>query len=265
MQGILCDIKRFAVHDGPGIRTTLFFKGCPLQCAWCHNPESIDPRPLVSDKKIIVDGCVFTETEQIGEIYHTNALMKILKREEIFMQDSQGGITFSGGEPMRQIDFLEDMLISCAAEGYHTSVDTSGQAPWANFERILPLTQLFLFDLKHVDSEKHEAYTGIPNTLILSNLSRLLDAGAKVRIRVPVIPGFNYSEKEQKDIANYIASLKGNIEQVDLLPFHAIAAHKYKRFGISNRMAGVASLHEDDLHGMVDMYNAYGLKTSIGG
>ncbi|MFB6318649.1 glycyl-radical enzyme activating protein [Saccharicrinis sp. FJH54] len=265
MSGIIYDIKRFAVHDGPGIRTTVFFKGCPLRCAWCHNPESIDPRPLVSDKKIIVDGCVMNETEETGRTWTTEEVMRVLEREAVFMEESGGGVTFSGGEPLQQTGFLEDLLIHSKKEGYHTVVDTSGQTAWSNFERILPMTDLFLFDLKHVDSAKHEAFTGIPNRLILKNLENLAANGKRIRIRVPVIPGFNYSAEEQEKIASHIKKFNGSVEQVDLLPFHAIAAHKYKRFGIGNRMEGIKSLYEEDLTDIVGIYTKAGILTTIGG
>lgn len=265
MQGIIYDIKRFAVHDGPGIRTTLFFKGCPLKCIWCHNPESIDPKPTVSVKKIIVDGCTIKEKEETGRKYTTEELIDILKREQIFMQESGGGVTFSGGEPTMQTRFLEDLLLKCKNEGMHTAVDTSGQTSWNNLERIMPMTDLFLYDLKHTDNEKHEEFTGVPNFKVLKNLNNLLYEGAKVRIRVPVIPGFNYNKNDQMAIGSYIKQLKGDVEQVDLLPYHAIAGHKYKRFKIDNRMSGVDSLMEEDLAGIVEIYRQLGLKTTIGG
>jgi len=265
MRGIIYDIKRFAVHDGPGIRTTIFFKGCPLRCAWCHNPESIDPRPLVSDKKIIVDGCIMNETEETGKTWTTEDVMKVLEREAVFMDESKGGVTFSGGEPMMQIDFLEDLLIHSKKEGYHTVIDTSGQTAWSNFERVIPMTDLFLFDLKHVDSVRHEEFTGVPNKHLLKNLDKLAVAGKRIRIRVPVIPGFNFSIQDQKRIADRITLLNGSVEQVDLLPFHAIAAHKYKRFGIGNRMENIKSLYEEDLTEIIGIYKNKGLKTTIGG
>lgn len=240
-------------------------KGCPLRCAWCHNPESIDPKPLTSMKKMILDGCVMEQEEVTGKAMTTIEVLKILRREQIFMEEGEGGVTFSGGEPLMQTPFLEDMLLSSRAEGMHTAVDTSGQSSWTNFERIIPLTNLFLFDVKHTDNEKHQLYTGVSNKTILENLNKLLVAGAKVRIRVPVIPGFNASVKEQKAISKYIAGLKGNLEQVDLLPYHAIASHKYSRFGIGNRMKGVSSLSVDEVAVFKENYIKKGIKVSIGG
>lgn len=265
MSGILYDIKRFAVHDGPGIRTTIFFKGCPLRCAWCHNPESIDARPLVSDKKIIVDGCVINEREETGRTWQTEEVMAVLGREAVFMDESGGGVTFSGGEPLKQIDFLEDLMLSCKQEGYHTAVDTSGQTEWPALERTLPLTDLYLFDMKHTDSEKHEAFTGVPNRRVIKNLNNLSLAGKPIRIRVPVIPGFNFTLQEQEKMASYIHGLNGSVEQVDLLPFHAIAAHKYKRFGMGNKMKGIPSLYPEDLVLVQEIYKSLGLNTTIGG
>jgi pyruvate formate lyase activating enzyme len=265
MHGIIYDIKRFAVHDGPGLRTTVFMKGCPLRCAWCHNPESIDPKPLTSMKKMILDGCVMEQEEVTGKAMTTIEVLKVLRREQIFMEEGGGGVTFSGGEPLFQTPFLEDMLISCRAEGMHTAVDTSGQSSWTNYERIAPLVQLFLFDVKHIDDHKHREFTGVSNKLILENLQKLIAGGANIRIRVPVIPGFNSSVKEQKAISKFIAGLNGNIEQVDLLPYHAIASHKYSRFGIGNRMKGVRSLTVDEVATFTENYIKKGIKVSIGG
>lgn len=265
MQGIVFDIKRFAVHDGPGIRTTVFFKGCPLNCLWCHNPESINSQPVRSVRKIRLDNLTFDQPEQVGIPVTAESVMNSVRKDRMFMEESNGGVTFSGGEPTMQPSFLKQLLVSCKEEGIHTTVDTCGYTSRQTLEEILPYTDLFLFDLKHVDDVKHTEATGKSNLTILDNLQFLLVKRKKVQVRIPVIPGFNFSEEEMLMIIHFLKSLKGKPHRVDLLPFHAIARNKYKRFGITNKMDGVNGLSKDELKEIKKMFETEGFEVKIGG
>jgi pyruvate formate lyase activating enzyme len=265
MQGIVFDIKRFAVHDGPGIRTTVFLKGCPLHCLWCHNPESIDIHPVQSVKKVRLDGFVFDRNESVGIFLSVDQIIEIVTKDRIFMEESDGGVTISGGEPTMQPEFLRQLLEALKNEGIRTAVDTCGYASRQSFADILPYTDLFLFDLKHYDTDKHQAATGKSNKVILENLQFLVQSGKKVQIRIPVIPEFNFSDKDLFEIISLLKSLNGKIERVDLLPYHTIAKNKYKRFGISNRMDGIKALSKEDLKATKEMFEREGFKVKIGG
>ena len=225
MHGIIFDIKRFAVHDGPGIRTTVFLKGCPLKCQWCHNPESINKEPEQVQKTVWLNQKAFTKTETIGRKISDTALWEELQKDQIFMEESNGGITFSGGEPLMQHQFLSSMIRRCKRHGIHSCIDTSGFAH-SNTIREMEMPDLFLFDIKHIDKDKHQQFTQVDNELILQNLRFILEKKIPVRIRIPVIPGFNHSEEDLEKIANYLTQWHQPIEQIDLLPFHAIANHK---------------------------------------
>jgi pyruvate formate lyase activating enzyme len=265
MQGIVFDIKRFAVHDGPGIRTTVFLKGCPLKCLWCHNPESMDIRPKRVLKKVKIDGQLYDHPEDVGRSFQVNEVLEILKKDRIFMEESGGGVTISGGEPTMQPEFLNDLLKASHEEGFHTAVDTCGYASRDILQKIIPYTDLFLFDLKHSDSEKHQSATGQSNVKIIENLAFLVQQKSKIRIRIPVIPTFNFNIPDMESSIQLLKSLKGNIEQVDLLPYHTIAKHKYRRFGIHNTMEDVAGLKKEDLHEMAELFQKEGFKVKIGG
>jgi pyruvate formate lyase activating enzyme len=265
MQGIVFDIKRFAVHDGPGIRTTVFFKGCPLNCFWCHNPESINNQPFRTVRKVKMDGQVFDQPEEVGIPVTNESIMASLRKDRIFMEESDGGVTFSGGEPTIQPSFLKDLLISCKEEGFHTAVDTCGYTSQQTLEEILPYTDLFLFDLKHVDEIKHQAATGKSNGSILESLQLLMKHRKKTQIRIPVIPGFNFSNEDMQAICNFLIPLKKRIERIDLLPYHTIAQNKYKRFGITYKMEGVKGLNKNDLIQFKEMFEKEGFKVKIGG
>lgn len=265
MEGILFDIKHFAVHDGPGIRTTLFFKGCPLSCTWCHNPEGISFKPELANKLVLLNGKTITDKELIGQTYNVSTLIKLLKKDELFFEESGGGITFSGGEPMSQFEFLKDVLVQCKQNGWHTCLDTSGQSTWLKFDQILEFVDLFLFDLKHLDSDKHQAFTGVDNHEIRKNLEQLSKAKKRIWIRIPVIPGFNDDERAISMMGDFLCTLGSAVEQVNLLPFHAIANHKYKRFKINYDYANTPSLHKKDLIKFQQLLLNKGLSTIIGG
>lgn len=232
MVGTIFNIKRFAVHDGPGIRTTVFLKGCPLQCRWCHNPESRDESIQTLTKNTIFDGVQFCENEEVGKKITLGTLLEELEKERIVMEESKGGVTFSGGEPLLQHGFLASALKMCKAAGFHTAVDTSGYARIQVFERILPFTDLFLYDLKIMDDQLHRDYTGVGNRQIHRNLEWLAAGNAEIRIRIPLINGITATHENINQMATFISSIKHRINRVDLLPFHRIGVDKYRRFGI---------------------------------
>lgn len=262
--GIIFDIKRFAVNDGPGIRTTIFFKGCPLRCHWCHNPEGISKHPVASTKSITVDGNSYSVPYTIGrKISPANLLDEILK-DSIFMEESGGGVTFSGGEPLIQPAFLKETLALCRQHGIHTAVDTSGYASWNAIEPILEYTNLFLFDIKCISHALHLKRTGVSNKLILENLNRISAHGGNIHIRIPVIPGFNSNIHEMLQILETIKGLT-HVDRVDLLPFHKIASTKYSRLNMADKMQHEAALYPEDLEPFKTVFENNGLRVSIGG
>lgn len=236
MTGVVFDIKRFAVHDGPGIRTTVFLKGCPLRCSWCHNPESWDPEPTLAEKKVLLDGREFSEMDTIGRKVTVEEVMAEIRKERMIMEESGGGVTFSGGEPLMQPLFLQEMVESAIAEGFHTAIDTSGYALRSDLERVLPATSLFLFDIKLINDARHVNYTGVSNELILENFKWLTDQGKPVRVRIPLIRGITATTENIRDIIRFLAPFMKNIEQVDLLPLHRTGLSKYRKLGIFCRI-----------------------------
>jgi pyruvate formate lyase activating enzyme len=269
--GYIFDIKRFSIHDGPGIRSTVFLKGCPLACQWCHNPESqaflpeliyrperclacgdcVDACPhgaveLVGSKSqqdweiCQVDGaCVMVcfpgAREIIGSEISAVEVVDELKRDRTFYEESGGGVTFSGGEPLSQPDFLEECLRLSKKAGLSTALDTCGIGSWEHLERMLPNLDLVLYDLKILDDDLHQQYTGRSNQEILANFQRLLDSGIEIQVRRPVIPGVNDTEEEILRLGKYLAPENGKIK-IELLPYHALSLDKYPRLG---RQGGV--------------------------
>jgi pyruvate formate lyase activating enzyme len=265
MTGTIFDIKRFAVHDGPGIRVTAFLKGCPLACKWCHNPESVDPATSTAPKTMRVGNKTFTENEPVGYEITPDGLMCEFRKEKVFMDESGGGVTFSGGEPLMQAGFLAETLTLCKKEKMHTAVDTSGFAPGHIFEAIRPLTDLFLYDLKIMDDALHKSYTGVSNRLIRENLASLLKGGARVRIRMPMIPDVTFTSENIEQILAFLTGLPLPVEGVDLLPYHNTATHKYKRFRITNPFEKMKSLPKKDLLATKQRFEAAGFHARIGG
>ena len=266
MKGLIFSIKRYSVHDGPGIRVTVFMKGCPLSCWWCHNPEGISPavESVVRTKKI--GEKEFEEKEEAGKYYSVADIIDILEKDRIFFSQSGGGVTFSGGEPLMQTGFLEEALRACRAERYHTAVDTSGYSPAANYLKILPFTSLFLFDIKHLDSDRHSEYTGVPNKIILDNLRMILESGTEVMLRIPVIPGKNDDAEHLSALREFINGIrKENLTRICLLPFHRIGASKYSRFGLPYRMGGAVQPSPERMKELKEYFSTTGIKIRIGG
>jgi pyruvate formate lyase activating enzyme len=227
LDSFLFDIRHYTIHDGPGIRTTVFFKGCPLRCWWCHNPESQESgieRVLVHKS---LDGGSFETELTVGSWQSAGEVMKEIEKDEIFYLESGGGVTFSGGEPMMQADALEELLALCRKKGYHTAVDTSGHAEPAAFGKIALLTDLWLYDIKLMDDLKHVEYTGVSNELAISNLEMLARQGREIIIRFPLIPGFTDDPANLDAISALMKKL--GLSRIDILPYHSIGKAKYKR------------------------------------
>lgn len=265
MKGIVFDIKRFAVHDGPGIRATAFLKGCRLACAWCHNPESIEPAICTVPKSVRIEDKTFTENETVGREMTPEELLGEFRKEQIFMEESGGGVTFSGGEPLMQPDFLAETLALCKREKMHTAVDTSGFAPWSVFEKIIPHTDLFLYDLKVIDDNLHRKYTGVSNRLILENLIRLSSEKQCIRIRIPMVPEITFTPENIGACVSFLEKLPAPADGVDLLPYHNTASHKYRRFGVENRFEKLEPLPREALFDVKQQFETAGFDVRIGG
>ncbi len=263
--GIIFDIKRFAVHDGPGIRTTVFLKGCPLRCAWCHNPESISTAICEVPKTVRIGDKTLTDNETIGHEISVGELMRELEKEKIFMDESGGGVTFSGGEPLMQPEFLFEALKACKNAGIHTAVDTSGYAKWVIFEKIAQFTDKFLYDLKLIDDELHKKYTGVSNKIILENLKKLSAIGKNFKIRIPCVPDITVTDENIAQTIDFLCSFANKPLEINLLPYHNTAAHKYERFGMDNQFEGIKSVSKKELENIKMLFRNAGFNTKIGG
>lgn len=293
------NIQKFSVHDGPGIRTTFFFKGCPLSCLWCHNPESQNynkqvlfdkdkcvsclncqeacPENAISVKNNIVTTdeqlckhcglceiyCIPGARQVVGKEYTIEEIMKEALKDRVFYNKSGGGVTVSGGEPLTQIDFVEDFLKRLKAENIHTAVDTSGAVNFDRLQRISEYTDLFLYDIKLMDDEKHKRYIGASNKLILSNLEKLSEIHDGINIRMPIIEGINADENHIKKTIEFIKKL--NIKKVNLLPYHDIAMHKYKKLGISYEKEKMSKPSDEKIQQFKNMFIDEGYEVKIGG
>lgn len=232
--GLIFDIKRFAVHDGPGIRTTVFFKGCPLHCLWCHNPESINPRPQKLTKQLILDGKTYQKTDIIGQEMTVREVITEILKDRIFFEQSGGGVTFSGGEPLLQIDFLQELMKECRKENLHLTLDTSGMAAQKDLEQIDGLVDLFLYDLKIMNENLHREFVGTSNHSILQNLKFLSEKQQNIIIRIPLIPQLTDTKSNLDEMLNFLQKCP-QIKEINLLPYHNIAAEKYRKLNLKYR------------------------------
>ena len=219
--GIIYDIREFTTHDGPGIRTTVFLKGCPLRCAWCHNPEGLSPEPQILRSA--------TGERTAGRTYSPEQLAKILNAQSEILRASDGGVTFSGGEPLAQADFLESVLDRL--DRLHVVLDTSGCAGPDVFARVAGRCDLIYFDLKLIDRAAHRRYTGVTNDAILGNLGLLPGLGVAFVVRVPLVPGVTDTDENLRAIAETVRPLAGLL-RVDLLPYNRAAGGKYASLGL---------------------------------
>lgn len=233
---------------------------------WCHNPEGISP---VQESAIQTDRIgekEFNRNEEVGKYYTVNDILEILEKEKVFINQSKGGVTFSGGEPMLQSEFLIDVLKACREKGYHTAVDTSGYSSAENYKSIIPFTDLFLFDIKHLDETRHIEITGVSNIGILDNYRLLLESGKDIMIRFPVIPGINDDIDHLERLRHFIILTKTHsLKRINLLPFHKIGSSKYKRFNIPYRMAGVEPPSAEKMKMLKEFFMETGIKVKIGG
>ena len=300
-QPLIFDIKRYSINDGPGIRATIFFKGCPLNCQWCHNPESISPKVQklftaakcigcgeccrvcpVSACSLTPDGvatdgdlctlcgkcaevCPTLATEMSGRYYSVEELLEVVKKERPFFDQSGGGVTFSGGEPLLYPEFLIEVLEACGRQDVHRAVDTSGFVKKETLLKVAQHTDLFLYDLKMLDAEKHKRYTGVDNRLILDNLAALAEYGAEVQVRIPLIGGVNDDDDSVTAMATYIADLPGEKRAVSILPFHDVARGKDEKLGQERDLAALSEPGVDALQRVIDVFAGYGLAATIGG
>lgn len=296
--GTITNIQKFSLHDGPGIRTTIFLKGCPLRCFWCHNPEthSINHQIIyfeerctgcgvcarrcpenaieIKDNRSVRDNnkcnlcgkcadfCPNNAQEYIGKDVTSREIMKEIIKDEAFYEESGGGVTFSGGEPLMYLDFLQDVLRSCKIRGIHTAVDTSGYAPWECFEKIIDKVDLFLYDLKLMNDEKHKKYTGVSNKVILENLKKLSARGANIYIRMPIIAGVN-DDSHIDETIEFLSNL--NIIQVNLLPYHKMGMEKYKRLGMEYKLTGNEKPSDEKMQEIANKFKAARIRIKIGG
>jgi len=300
-QPLIFDIKRYAINDGPGIRITIFFKGCPLSCIWCHNPESISAKPQKmynSDKCIgcgecvkacpnqacvltsegtvtdtdrcdlsseCADVCPTLATEISGHYKSISELLKIIEKERPLFDQSGGGVTFSGGEPLLYPEYLSEILDRCGDRQIHRTIDTCGFVREDILLNIASRTDLFLYDMKLQDTDKHKIYTGVGNELILSNLTALAKTGANIQIRIPLIKGVNSDPDNIAATAKFIANLPGEKKGVNLLPYHDIATHKYQKLGKSYLADNLQEPDEADLEQVISGFTSYGLAPIVGG
>ena len=236
-QGIVFDIQRFSLHDGPGIRTTVFLKGCPLRCAWCHNPESWRKEPELWYRNGVEHLC--------GKAVTVEEVMAEVMADEAYYRNSGGGLTVSGGEPMVQFLFLKALLTIAKAWGIHTCLETSGHCSTEKLIEIAPMVDLFLFDIKLTDPEEHRKYTGADNRRILENLDRLYRLGAKLLLRCPIIPGINDTDDHIGGIAR-LTEKYPQILGVEIMPYHDMGKGKWKELGRSYSLEALKTLEEEE-------------------
>lgn len=298
---LIFDIKRYAINDGPGIRVVIFFKGCNLHCAWCHNPEGISygmekmfapakcircgtcvevcpekavtltSEGIVTDPDICkvhgrcAEVCPTKAIEMSGKAMTADEIMNAIEKERVFFDHSGGGVTFSGGEPLLHIPLLTKLLDECGRRGIHRAVDTAGNVSSKVITDIAARTDLFLYDLKMMDPVLHKKWTNVSNERLLSNLILLAETGADIIIRIPLMGGINDTEENIDQSARFISSLAGERKQVNLLPFHKIAQNKYMKLGRPGSFELFSEPGREKLTGIIEQFRAYGITATVGG
>jgi pyruvate formate lyase activating enzyme len=265
MKGLIFDIKRYSINDGPGIRTTVFFKGCPLNCLWCHNPESRLHEIEFITRQRNLGNTAFEEEEAIGRWFTVAEVLKELEKDNLFYDESGGGITFSGGEPLVQAGFVATLAAECRKRGWHTTLDTCGYAKRKLLQQVEPYIDLYLYDLKGMNNTDHILHTGVDNQLILDNLLYLLEQNRKVIFRYPVIPGMNDSENNLLDLMHFLMNIKTNHREIHLLPYHNIQKSKYERLGLKYQLRNLETPHSETLDMMKSGLESIGYIVKTGG
>ena len=298
---LVFDIKRYAINDGPGIRIAVFLKGCNLNCAWCHNPESISdeaermysssrcircgtcvaacpekaitltPEGIITDMALCkmhvkcAGVCPTKAIEISGREISAAEIIQEIEKERPFFDQSGGGVTFSGGEPLLHHKFLIRLLKECGKLGIHRAVDTAGFVKTDIILKVAEHTDLFLYDLKFMDPEKHRKWTGVTNEKILENLKALADTGAKIIIRIPLIGGVNDDAENMETTARFVAGLSGVKKEVNLLPYHKIAQTKYQKLGRPEDFQLLEEPSKEIQLQAISIFQKYGLMANIGG
>jgi pyruvate formate lyase activating enzyme len=300
-ESLIFDIKRYAINDGPGIRVVIFFKGCNLHCAWCHNPESISSKiekmyapakcikcgtcveacpenaitltseGIITDPDLCkmcgkcADVCPTKAIEMSGKVMQVTEIMDIIEKERIFFDQSGGGVTFSGGEPLVHTKMLIRLLDECGKRGIHRAVDTAGNVSTEIILDVAKRTDLFLYDIKMMDSDLHRKWINSGNEKILHNLTVLAEAGKHIIIRIPLIGGVNDTDENIELTAKFISELAGEKKQVHLLPYHAIAENKYRKLGKSDDFEKLKEPDKETLERAIAKFGEYGILASVGG
>lgn len=284
-QGIVFNVQRYSIDDGPGIRTVVFLKGCPLRCRWCANPESqrMGPQILFNAERCqhcgkcaqvcpnkgascaacgaCAEGCWHGARTLCGESWTVERVMDAVLRDVQYYRRNGGGVTLSGGEPLMQGDFAAAILERCRAEGIHTAIETAGCVPWSALEAALKNLDLVFFDCKHVDEQKHRAFTGVDNALILENLEHVLHCFENVVVRVPCIPGFNAAEEDVEQILKRLKEM--GAREVELLPFHRFGSGKYRELGTRYEYEEIPPMRPDELAFAGRLGEKYGLDVRV--
>lgn len=301
LTGLVFDIQRFAIHDGPGIRTLVFLKGCPLHCLWCQNPESIVREPeivylvnncidcgkclavcpegaiqrSVEHKRVIdrtrctlcgecIKVCYAGAINIIGRYLTVSEVLAEVERDRKFYERSGGGVTFSGGEPTAQSAFLEEVCRQAQERYLHTAIETCGYVRWDTFRPILRHMNLVLYDIKQMDSDEHRRLTGVPNELILENLQRIVSLGLPVRVRLPLVPGCNDSPENVRATAAFVSSLP-NVQAFDILPYHRLGESKWRQLDRPYELHGVQPPSREHVYELADIARAYDIEVNVGG
>lgn len=255
-KGRIFNIQRFSIHDGPGIRTIVFFKGCYMRCAWCCNPES----QLYEIQSMQENG----KEKIVGKDVSVSELMPELLADMPYYRRSGGGVTLSGGEILAQHQFARDLLRVCKENGLNTAVESTANAPFENIKEILPYLDLFLLDIKHMNPEKHKEFTGANNELILENAKKIAQSGVELIVRTPVVPGFNDTAEEIKAISKFASTLPG-VKEHHLLPYHRLGQDKYAGLNRNYTFKGIEPPSNEKMQYLLSVAEMSGLKCQIGG
>lgn len=293
-KGLIFNIQRFSLHDGPGIRTTVFFKGCPLHCQWCQNPEGISQSPVLfcypnkclgcrscleqcMEEAITIEKtgpvidrnrcrlclkcvivCPVEAIQVAGKEITASELLKEIRKDRFVFEESGGGATFSGGEPLMQAEFIIELLKELKKENIHTVIETSGFAPWPVLEAVAEMTDLILYDLKLIDPVKSIKYTGVSSSVILSNLKQLIESGSQVQVRMPIVPSVNDDQSNLQEVA--IILKECGVSELELIPYHILGMAKYTNLNLEYRQAGIAVPSVDQVSGIAVYMEQNGLK-----